>query len=61
MNEDNERWLSDGDCSKCRRKNYCQTACTRSKRALESFIRNAIRQKTGIDTMEAAMDGRNYQ
>ena len=23
MSTENERWLTDGDCSKCRRKEYC--------------------------------------
>ena len=29
--EDNERWLSDGNCAYCRRKTYCGADCTAQK------------------------------
>lgn len=28
----NEQWLSDGDCTKCRRFKYCSKLCTAAKR-----------------------------
>ena len=40
---DNERWLSDGDCSKCRRANYCSKDCTATKRRKEQIIEQAYR------------------
>lgn len=30
--EDNERWLSDGNCRKCRRQNYCKKTCKPAER-----------------------------
>ena len=44
---DNERWLSDGDCGKCRRANYCQKDCSARKKH-----KNAIIQKAFMDVME---------
>jgi hypothetical protein len=29
-----DRWLIDGDCSKCRRKNYCHTTCKKCKQRM---------------------------
>lgn len=54
--EDNERWLSDGDCNKCRRKPYCKKACTATKRALRSIISEMIRKQTGLDKIKAGLD-----
>lgn len=54
--EDNERWLIDGDCSKCRRNSYCSKACTIRKRNGEKAIRNIIRSGTGIDILERAAE-----
>lgn len=34
----NEQWLEDGDCSKCRRKNYCKKRCKRSRQAMRNTI-----------------------
>ena len=56
MTEDNERWKSDGDCSKCRRKNYCSKECTAYKRAEAEFITSAVRRITGLDTIESYLE-----
>lgn len=32
---ENEQWLSNGDCNKCRRKNYCGKPCTQHARAMK--------------------------
>ena len=55
--EDSERWLSDGNCTYCRRKKYCSKACTAQKRRKEAIIRALIRNKTGIDQLEKTMMG----
>ena len=34
----NEQWLEDGDCSKCRRRDYCKKRCKKSRLALRSTI-----------------------
>lgn len=47
----NEQWRLEGDCSKCRRNNYCQKPCTRKDRynkiKMEEFVREAVDQATG--------------
>lgn len=41
----NEQWKAEGDCSKCRRKNYCKKKCTAHNKAVDSFIRSAVANK----------------
>lgn len=36
-----DNWLTDGNCENCRRKNYCQKTCTKSKRRHQLTIQNA--------------------
>lgn len=49
--EQNEQWLLNGDCSLCRKKNYCSKPCTRCKREtklmIASAIHNALDERTG--------------
>lgn len=33
--ENNEQWLSGGDCSKCRRQKYCKKPCALRKRIVK--------------------------
>lgn len=40
--EKNEQWLLDGKCSICRRKNYCNTQCTKSKHRQNALIHGAV-------------------
>lgn len=42
---DNERWLSDGDCRKCRRRGYCSKPCTMNKRRCAVELRLALLQR----------------
>ena len=56
MSEDRDRWLSDGDCSKCRRKDYCRKPCTMQKRRKEAILGALIRNRTGIDRLKEAME-----
>lgn len=44
---DNERWLSDGDCGKCRRANYCNKDCSAKKNHLDAIVKKAF-----MDVME---------
>lgn len=55
MVEENERWKSDGDCRKCRRKEYCSKPCTMLKRAYKKALDQAIAEKTHMDTLKEAM------
>ena len=46
-----EQWKLGGDCSKCRRQNYCSKPCTRCKRETEaelySLASNMLNDMTG--------------
>ena len=42
METDNERWKSDGDCSKCRRNNYCKKKCKAYQKETERLIKQAL-------------------
>lgn len=57
MTENNERWLTDGDCSECRRAKYCSKACTAQKRRREAIIQQMVRSATGSGTIRRAMEG----
>lgn len=37
-----EQWKLSGDCSKCRRKSYCNKRCTAHIRYEKSILRNAV-------------------
>lgn len=49
--EQNEQWKLNGDCSLCRRKNYCSKHCTKCTRAtnriIHSMVRKALDERTG--------------
>lgn len=49
--ENNEQWISGGNCNLCRRKNYCSKPCTLAKRKRKAMIRglvaDAMNQATG--------------
>lgn len=51
MNNKSEQWLLNGDCSKCRRENYCSKPCTlykrKSKAIMHRIVKNAINEATG--------------
>lgn len=40
-----EQWNLDGDCSLCRRKNYCSKPCTRNKRETDIMMRSLVASK----------------
>lgn len=42
MTNENEQWELNGDCSKCRRKNYCSKPCTRHKRKTTAMVQGMI-------------------
>lgn len=45
MSDKSEQWKLDGDCSLCRRKNYCSNRCTRNKRESEIMMRSLVASK----------------
>lgn len=49
---DNERWLTDGDCSKCRKANYCSKDCKAHNNRLGDIMRKAF-----MDVMEEKNQG----
>lgn len=44
MSADNEQWLTDGICEKCRKQKYCSKLCTRNKRRTAAVLRSATMQ-----------------
>ena len=57
--EDNERWLSDGDCSKCRKSEYCSKNCTARKKRITQEMTDFIMGKTGIRTFMNEIEKNN--
>lgn len=49
--ENNEQWKSDGNCNKCRRKNYCSKSCTLHTRIekyrMKVYIAGTMNEMTG--------------
>lgn len=39
---DNEQWKSNGDCSICRRKEYCRKSCSANEARMNRVIKVAI-------------------
>ena len=56
--EDNERWLTDGNCAFCRRKSYCSKPCTRQKRRRNAIMRAMLQDKTGITRIRNLLEKR---
>ena len=48
--EHDEQWKHDGDCNSCRRKNYCSTPCTLSKRRNKAILRGLVVYKMNCMT-----------
>lgn len=46
--ENNERWLTDGNCTKCRRADYCSKKCSAHKRSLGNFLHDEILSAIGL-------------
>lgn len=55
--EDNERWLTDGNCLFCRRDPYCKKPCTAQKRRKAAILQQMVRSRLRIDKMEEALKG----
>ena len=55
MVNERDRWLIDGDCSKCRRDPYCSKQCKKSKEAVRAAVRKIIMEKTGLGDIKKAV------
>ena len=42
---ENDQWLLNGECNKCRRQNYCSKRCTRNKRKTEMMVNSLLSSK----------------
>lgn len=42
---ENEQWKLSGNCNKCRRKNYCQTLCTKAKWQERNIVHELVKGK----------------
>lgn len=52
------QWEHNGDCSKCRRKEYCSKECSAHKRAIKRVFAEAINQtplKKRMDAVKAVL------
>lgn len=56
MNDDNERWLSDGDCSKCRREKYCSKACKAQKLRKAAILRQIAKGQRNLPKIRKALE-----
>ena len=43
--DNSEQWKLNGDCSLCRRKNYCSKPCTMNKRDTQAMIHSLVANK----------------
>lgn len=50
--QQNEQWKLEGNCTKCRRQNYCSKPCTSNKRAYRGMMRAIV-----ADSMNRATGG----
>lgn len=55
--DDNERWLTDGNCLFCRRDPYCKKPCAAQKRRKAAILSRMVGMATGKDKMEQALKG----
>lgn len=53
---DNEQWLLDGICRKCRRRDYCAKPCKRNEIRIQREAIAFIREKTGLGRIMDALD-----
>lgn len=42
---ENDQWLLNGECNKCRRQNYCSKRCNCNKRKTEMVVNSFISSK----------------
>lgn len=40
--DESNQWETYGDCSKCRKNNYCKKPCKKNKIAQQIFIKRAV-------------------
>ena len=50
--QENEQWKLQGDCTKCRRKEYCSKPCTRCNRVARAKMKRLV-----ADTMNEMTGG----
>ena len=43
-----DSWLTDGDCSSCRRNKYCSKECKRHKELCERKLRDLVLSRTKL-------------
>lgn len=55
---DNERWLTDGNCGKCRRHPYCRKPCAKQKERKAVILKALIKNRTGLDRIQKLLEER---
>ena len=54
--QENEQWMLNGNCEKCRRNNYCSKPCTRHDRRIRAETRAELKGLVA-DTMDKMTGG----
>ena len=47
--DESNQWETYGDCSKCRKNNYCRKPCKKNKIAQQILIKRAVTNTMGSD------------
>ena len=55
MVAETEQWMLEGDCSKCRKRNYCSKRCTANSKAYTAALKKFIERKTGLEKIKDVM------
>jgi hypothetical protein len=56
-----EQWLLGGNCNICRRKKFCQKACTVNKRVFNARVMGSLMEATGFNQIQDAMSKSNVK
>lgn len=48
-----DSWKTDGNCKECRRREYCNKACSANKKRLRYAVHDALLKHTGLGVIES--------
>lgn len=51
-----DSWLTDGNCSECRRRKYCNNRCKKAKERLQRQMFEVVDRHTGIGRIMASIN-----
>lgn len=53
-----EQWLLDGDCSKCRRAEYCSKQCMKNKQSVKNYVFSGLDMMLGLSMFRTIINRR---